>query len=38
MHNEAYVIDGDTVLVCGVSIRMDDNDAPEMYHARCERE
>jgi endonuclease YncB( thermonuclease family) len=32
------VIDGDTVRICGVSIRLDDYDAPELHHARCERE
>jgi endonuclease YncB( thermonuclease family) len=32
------VTDGDTVKVAGVSIRLVDYDAPELFHPRCLRE
>ena len=33
-----HVVDGDTFKACGVSIRLSDYDAPELFHARCARE
>src|SRR5215471_16505599 len=32
------VVDGDTVRVAGISIRLTDYDAPELFHPRCPRE
>ena len=32
------VIDGDTVRIAGVSIRLTDYDAPELYHPKCLKE
>ena len=32
------VLDGDTVRIAGVSIRLTDYDAPELFHPRCARE
>ena len=32
------VVDGDTVRIAGVSIRLTDYDAPELFHPKCLRE
>jgi endonuclease YncB( thermonuclease family) len=32
------VIDGDTVKLAGVSIRLTDYDTPELFHPKCPRE
>jgi endonuclease YncB( thermonuclease family) len=32
------VVDGDTVRIAGVSIRLVDYDTPELYSAKCPRE
>jgi len=32
------VIDGDTVRIAGVSIRLTNYDAPELFHPKCPRE
>ena len=32
------VVDGDTVKIAGVSIRLTDYDAPELFHPKCLRE
>jgi len=32
------VIDGDTVRVAGIAIRLTDYDAPELFHPRCPHE
>ena len=31
-------IDGDTWRQCGISVRLDDYDAPELFHPKCPRE